>query len=160
MIALRSVRPKLRRAGRLTAVGGIALALVSFQVFESSSPYWSLFGFPIGVTIAFIGWFVVVGAAPLEHPLRRRDRQLRLFGATACAVSAGLITVAELFEFGEVHIPTPLYWSATAAVGVFPVGLALVVVFGPALSLWGRREEWPSRGERRAMAHSRREAPQ
>src|SRR5438093_13607598 len=57
------VRPanvKWALAGRLIAGSGVAVAFVS--------ALWV----PLGVAVAFVGWFVLAWATPLENPLRRR----------------------------------------------------------------------------------------
>ena len=73
-----------------------------------------------------------------------RGRQLRLFGASTCALSAGVYTAALFLIFFEVDIPEVLVLPAQAIGLAFPVGLVLWVG-GCIISSWGRHQEFVTR---------------
>jgi hypothetical protein len=137
---MRKDRPRLRWGGVVVMAVGIAGALVTAIEFEHR-PDVGLFGFPLSVTVAVVGWYTTVWAKPLENPLRRLGRFLRVLGVTISLASAGLYAWAALTAFAEEHLPVALDWLAVVGVILgLPLGLVLVAC-GLVAGLWGRDQE-------------------
>jgi hypothetical protein len=144
---MRKDRPRLRGGGVIVMVLGMAGAAVTAIEFDRY-PNVGLFGFPLSVTVAMVGWYVTVWATPLENRLRRIGRLLRILGITIMFASGGLYLWAMLTAFAEEDLPVALEWLTV--IGVFiglPLGLVLMAC-GVTAGLWGRDQEFVSRADK------------
>jgi len=132
---VRPDRPRLRWGARVTIWLSLAAALVGAIVFENGDPVAGLIIVPVGIALALTGWYVLVWASPLQDPVRRIARLLRLVGTTMSMLSVASIVCAELYAISEEPIPAPVDWAGVGGIVGFPLGL-LLVLSGLGVDAW------------------------